>query len=374
MRKKQWARPALVAGLVLTLAVPIAGAGAADHLDSPAAGDVQTDINDLYAFEGSDPTNTVLAVTVAPAAGVIAGTNFAHKDVAGYQLRVDNDGDTIEDVTFQFDFIDRGPNKPQMVQVRMATGDDATSLEPEGRLVARGDVGTTLALRNGGKVFTGLRSDPFFFDFTGFLGTVEGVGDDAFGDNPTDFFAGLNTLAIVIEVPDEVLGGEIAVWATTSAPNADGVWQQADRMGRPAINTVVNSTGPIVQAPSGNKALFNASHPKDDAQFIPAAAAALTAFSSLDAEGAYTQDQLLALAGVLLPDVLRYDTATEAVGPLNGRALDDDVIDIELRIVTGGDPLGLFADRDADGAINSDGVGPHTDYLPVFPYLGNPHS
>lgn len=372
MRKRPWARPALVAGLVLALAAPIAGAGAADHLDSPAAGDTQTDINDLYAFEGSDPSNTVLAMTVAPAAGVIAGTDFAHKDVAGYQLRIDNDGDTIEDVTFQFDFIDRGPN-PQMVQVRMATGDDATSLEPDGRLIARGDVGQTLSLRGGGQVFTGLRSDPFFFDFTGFLGTVEGVGDDSFGNVPTDFFANLNVLAIVIEVPDEVLGGQIAAWATTSAPNAEGVWQQADRMGRPAINTVVNSTGPIVQADPANKALFNASHPKDDAQFIPAAAAALTAFSSLDSEGPYTNDQLVALAGVLLPDVLRYDTATAAVGPLNGRALADDVIDIELRIVTGGDPLAFFPDRDADGAINSDGVGPHTDYLAVFPYLGNPH-
>lgn len=372
MQRTQWIRPALVAGLILALAAPIAGAGAADHLDSPAAGDLQTDINDLYAFEGS-ADNTVLAVTVAPAAGVIAGTDFAHKDVAGYQIRVDNTGDTIEDVTYQFDFIDRGPNQPQMVQVRLATGDDAASLEPDGQLIARGNVGETLELKAGGQVFTGLRSDPFFFDLTGFLGTVEGVPGDALGNDPTDFFADLNALAIVIEVPDTALGGQIAVWATTSAPNAAGVWQQADRIGRPAINTVVNSTGPIVGAPVGNKALFNASHPKDDAQFIGAAAAALTAFSSLDSEGAYSLDQLLTLAGVLLPDVLRYDTATEAAGPLNGRALADDVIDIELRIVTGGDPLGLFADRDADGAINSDGVGPHDDYLSVFPYLGEPH-
>lgn len=372
MQRKQWVRPALVAGLVLALAAPIAGAGAADHLDSPAAGGLQTDINDLYAFEGSGD-NTVLALTVAPAAGVIAGTDFAHKDLAGYQIRVDNTGDTIEDVTYQFDFIDRGPRQPQMVQVRLATGSDAGSLEPEGQLIARGSVGETLELKTGGQVFTGLRSDPFFFDLTGFFGTVEGVGDDALGANPTDFFAELNVLAIVLEVPDEALGGEIAVWATTSAPNSAGVWQQADRIGRPAINTVVNSTGPIVNADSANKALFNASHPKDDAQFIPAAAAALTAFSSLDAEGPYTLDQLLALAGVLLPDVLRYDTSTEALGPLNGRALADDVIDIELRIVTGGDPLGLFDNRDADGAINSDDVGPHTDYLSVFPYLGLPH-
>ena len=77
---------------------------------------------------------------------------------------------------------------------------------------------------------------------------------------------------------------------------------------------------------------------------------------------------------MLLPDVITYDTATTAAGPLNGRALADDVIDIELRIVTGGDPLGLFDDRDADGAINTDGIGPHDDYIAKFPYLGVPHS
>ena len=42
-------------------------------------------------------------------------------------------------------------------------------------------------------------------------------------------------------------------------------------------------------------------------------------------------------------------------------------------MTTGGDPLGLFSDRDANGAVPSDGVGPHTDYLSSFPYLGKPH-
>jgi len=76
---------------------------------------------------------------------------------------------------------------------------------------------------------------------------------------------------------------------------------------------------------------------------------------------------------VLIPDVLTYDTATKAVGPLNGRALRDDVIDVELAITTGADPLGLFADRDARGGINSDCVGPHHDYQSSWPYLGQPH-
>ena len=63
---------------------------------------------------------------------------------------------------------------------------------------------------------------------------------------------------------------------------------------------------------------------------------------------------------MLLPDVITYDTGTAAVGPLNGRALADDVIDAELGITT-------------NGCVTSDGVGAHGDYLSSFPYLGVPH-
>ena len=101
---------------------------------------------------------------------------------------------------------------------------------------------------------------------------------------------------------------------------------------------------------------------------------ALQAFSALDTEGLYSDDQAAALAAVLMPDMVTFDKASTLPAPLNGRALADDVIDVELRVVTGGDPLGLFMDRDADGGVNSDGVGPHDDYMTVFPYLGVPHS
>ncbi len=362
MTKKPWVRPALVVGLILAMAAPIAGVGAADHLDSPAAGDLQTDINDLYAFESPVQGHTVLALTVAPAAGLIAGTDFADKGVAGYQIRVDRDGDTIEDLTYQFDFTTRDDGS-QLVQVRMVEGRKATALNPRGRVVAVGTVGETLELRTGGKVFTGLRSDPFFFDLAAFSNVVEGgnlTDGRQFNDAArSDFFAELNTLAIVLEVPTSSLGGEIAVWATTTAPNEAGVWQQADRIGRPAINTVVNSSGAVVGADPGNKALFNASHPKDDAQFTSPAKDALRILSSLSAEGSYDEATLEALAGILLPDVLTYDTSQPA-SYLNGRALTDDVIDISLSIVTG-------------GAITTDGIGTHTDYLAEFPYLGVPN-
>lgn len=368
---------ALLAVAAVAIAGIVAGpvpAEASDHLDAPGlsspGGLGQLDINDLYVFEGR-PDTTVLALTVAPVAS--AETEFAGRRSA-YSLRLDFDGDAVEDRTYHirtlFSF-----GAEQLTIIQQADGRAARSARPQGRLIGVGVTNKTFKIRGDGKAFAGLRSDPFFFDLSGFLGTVEGQGEDMLGQDPTDFFTDLNTLAIVIELPDHALndGGAIGVWATTSRQDGRS-WTQIDRVGRPAINTVVNSSGPIVGAAAEAKNVFNAGKPVDDGDFRQGVIDALQAFSALDAEGPYSDEQAGALADVLLPDILTFDKAGTLPPPLNGRGLADDVIDTELRIVTGGDPLDLFDDRDVDGGVNSDGVGPHDDYLSEFPYLGEPHS
>jgi len=87
--------------------------------------------------------------------------------------------------------------------------------------------------------------------------------------------------------------------------------------------------------------------------------AVLKALSALSGT-AYTDAQAAGIADLLLPDVLTYTVGTTAAGPLNGRGLADDVIDVELNLVT-------------KGAVPTDMIGPHSDYLSSFPYLGDPH-
>jgi hypothetical protein len=62
----------------------------------------------------------------------------------------------------------------------------------------------------------------------------------------------------------------------------------------------------------------------------------------------------------MLPDVLRYNPARPAVYPDNGRLLTDDVSDYFLRLFT-------------NGHVTGDQVGPHSDLIAGFPYLGPPH-
>jgi hypothetical protein len=382
---------------VLTLGAAPLLSSAADHLDAPAlggttaAGEIaphsehgERDINDVYVFEApADPGRTAIAMTVNPAINLFGGdfgTNVR------YVINIDTNGDNVQDRAYVATFADDGTANLKL-KLSLYEGSKAGSLNG-GRTVAQGHVNDGVKAVGGNDIWAwaGVRSDPFFFDLTGFIGTTtflttgNAVGGDALGSDPTDFFAALNTNAIVLSIPNGQLPDTIGVWATTSWYDGS-TWQAADQMGRPAINTVFN--------PSADKNAFNTTAPSAQAtamggKFRTNVINGLTFFSGLDSEGSYSADQAGFLASVLIPDVLVY-SRTNALGlpaPLNGRALADDVIDVELIVTTGGDPLNLFGadgltglgpDRDGSGAVNGDGVGPHGDYLATFPYLGNPH-
>jgi hypothetical protein len=377
--------------VALTIGVAPILTNAADHLDAPALGGTTAngqiaphsehgdrDINDVYVFRAPDNSRrTVLAVTVNPAINLFGG-NFGTN--VRYILNVDKNGDEKPDLAYvaRFGRVDRDDDErfpEQDYRITKYTGRNARSLE-SGTTVAWGESNEGSArTRNSLKAWAGVRSDPFFFDLTGFIGTTTllttgtAVGGDGLGSNPTDFFANLHPNAIVLSIPNSQLADTIGVWAVTQY-RKDGTWRAGDQMGRPAINTVFN--------PAADKNLFNRTPPSKQAtayngKFRNNVINGLKFFSSLDSEGAYSNAQAAALADVLIPDVLVYSRSSTLPAPLNGRALADDVIDVELNVTTGGDPLGLFADRNATGAVPGDGVGPHTDYLSRFPYLGRPH-
>lgn len=334
-----------VATLVLALAGPPLLAGAADHLDAPGltapSGRADADITDVYAFQGKDASNTVLVMNTGPGAGAIAPLDYG-TDVQ-YVISVDTNGDARRNLAYVFRFgKGNGTGKGQAYTVTKYSGASAGNLK-NGTKVGSGMTGSSKSFGGGTEVFAGLRSDPFFFDLDAFMGAVGGNGNGRkFCDaKATDFFKPLNVNSIVLEMPDTALGKNIGVWGMTVTP--DG---RVDRMGRPAINTVFNK--------GEDKNRFNVTSPASDPKLYRA-----NVISTLKALGGYTDAAAGKLADLLLPDILTYDTSTKAVGPLNGRALADDVIDAELGIVT-------------QGGIKGDCIAAHTDYSTSFPYLGAP--
>lgn len=384
--------------VVLTVgAAPLLSSGA-DHLDAPALGGATAmgeiaphsehgdrDINDVYVFQAPDSSSrTAIAVTVNPAINLFGG-NFGTN--VRYAINIDTNGDNVQDIAYVATFGDEQGDGNQHWKLTKYTGSRAVSLTG-GKPVVQAFTNSADKTRASGGLWAwaGVRSDPFFFDLTGFIGTVTGllgnkVGDDDLGNDPQDFFANLNVNAIVLAVPNSILPDTIGVWATTSWYDGS-TWHKADQMGRPAINTVFNLSG-------ADKDLFNRTAPSMQAtasggKFVNNVTGVLQFLSGLDSEGAYSNDQAGFLASVLIPDVLVYSRSNPLgfPAPLNGRALADDVIDVELIVSTGGDPLNLFGadgltglgpDRNASGAVNGDGVGPHSDYSSSFPYLGAAH-
>ncbi len=332
----------------------------ADHLDSPGPivinvgddtakvgspnGDPRTDITDVYAFlKPGDPNKSILILNVNPLAPMLAA---AFNSQAIYELNIDTNGDFVPDRSFRIRFSDV-ESGGQTATVHLATGDLAAGLNDGGPVIIAGapvSFGKDPQITERGeyRFFAGLRSDPFFFDLLGFI--------DDFNFVHHDFFADKNVFGIVLEVPNSALGATTTtLWARTLLAQNDG-WMRDDRMARAAINTVFNH--------GQDKNIFNSIDPNQDLTasttegitFVTSFATTLTALGGDPG-----------LASVLLPDVLNYNTSKPTdYAKLNGRGLQDDVIDISLTLVTG-------------GHLTTDNVGPHTDYLSDFPYLGTPH-
>jgi Domain of unknown function (DUF4331) len=352
---RRQSKVALVAAGVLLAALGTAPvlAGAADHLDAPGLTSPSAmpaaDITDIYTFAGSrsgDDRSTVLVLNTHPGLGALSPLDYA-TDVT-YRLNIDRDGDAVQDLAYVLRFgKGNGTGKGQPYTITRYTRANAQTLA-RGEVIAQGRTGRAIEFGDDAKAFVGPRSDPFFFDLNAFLGAVVGNGNGrTFCDQPgavkgVDFFAPLNVNSIVLQVPTQWLGSKFSFWATTFRGSTP-----IDRMGRPAINTVFNK--------GADKNAFNAGTPATD----------FAGFSGnvvhvLEALGKYDEPTATAIAHVLLPDVLTYDTTKPVAGPLNGRGLTDDVIDVELGLVT-------------HGGITTDCVGKHTDISTSFPYLGAPH-
>jgi hypothetical protein len=188
------------------------------------------------------------------------------------------------------------------------------------------------------RLFVGVRSDPFFADGEGAFHDFQFTGDDT--------FAGKNIFSMALEAPDEALGPgpKIGVWCTVSVRN-NGALEQVDRVGNPSFNPFFVDE---------LKNAFNAGHPADD---VPTY---LEPWLTLLESRGYPPAEARATALTVLPDMLHYDRTQPAHYP-NGRAIEDDVYDMRMAFLT-------------YGRVTSDGVGPHDDYLPEFPYLGPPNA
>lgn len=372
---------------VLTLAlVPQPWTPAADHRDGPifanTAANGRSDVNDAYIFQApGNANNTVLVYTVSPFPGGGGGTPATFDQSLTYDFKLDNTGDAVEDLTFRVTF---GPVRGNGVQAVTLRGLPSARFAPNG-ILATGSTGTNIAVRGGGMFRAAVHDDPFFFDATGF-GQFIAAGAVAFPRAPAaarNFFGpDGNTLAIVLELPTSRIRSapgnpNVGLFITTSRNNV-----QMDRTGRPAINTALIPPVPRNSAARGERRnAFNVGHPRNDRRdFKRDMVSVLTGVYGRPLNGPFPTSAN-SLADFLLPDILTFNTntafstnAADGNGFPNGRRFRDDVIDVELNLLTGG---GITTDNVADdnGDRITDGTArPDGSFRPrAFPYIGPPN-
>jgi hypothetical protein len=233
-RSRRW----LAAAAALAAALSAATLFASDHQDTPEVElSPRMDINDIYAFPGASADRIVLVMTTSSPITPAQSSTASFDPNLLYQLKIDNTGDGVEDRVLQFTFTGSGAS--QQVQVRgpvapASTGMTNTIVSAAPSLT--GAVNTNLGAANGLQVFAGLRDDPFFLDLEQFFRIVpdrkpvsgplsqlpETPSATAWrpAGQAVDYLRGLNTLAIVVELPSSMLtaGGnpKIGVWGTIS--------------------------------------------------------------------------------------------------------------------------------------------------------------
>ncbi|WP_436787981.1 DUF4331 family protein [Yinghuangia sp. YIM S10712] len=90
------------------------------HLDSELARqDPRLDISDAYVFRGT--MGTAFVVDVNP----VSGPGGFHPE-GGYELKIDTDGDAVENITYRFTFGETGSDGRQAWHLSRIDGDAAT--------------------------------------------------------------------------------------------------------------------------------------------------------------------------------------------------------------------------------------------------------
>jgi hypothetical protein len=305
------------------------------HFDTETARqDPRLNICDFYLFRAR-PGFTVMAMAVNPAATADDPTFHAE---GLYGFRFDLTGDAHEDVTFKVRFGDvshTGDGEhTQDYEVLRATGADAVR-GGAGEALARGRVGDVAGDEHRLRAYAGLAADMFFANRDGLHrfkdAYAAGTFDAAAFDDGVDFFGGRNVTAIVLEVPDELIGsGTVHAWATVSlvghAPEV-----QVSRWGTPLLTHFYLTDGELQER-------YNRTAPHQDAQLFAqhigdVVERMTTLAGSAEAPGEYRARVVERLVPTTLPYRLGTWAAFSHAG-FNGRGFADDVMDVQLSVMT----------------------------------------
>ncbi|HVF86139.1 MAG TPA: DUF4331 domain-containing protein [Pyrinomonadaceae bacterium] len=308
---------------------------ASSHREAPLrTADPLADNTDVYAFRSTEAGREGFVTLISnfiPFQEPSGGPHFyLFDDTVLYEIKIDNTGDGVEDISYQFRFTtnvvrpstilgmvtvnqngviesltDPDYNEYQTYTVSRrsnATGKNATVIASNLRMPpanigqrATPNYEANLAsqavynLPGGGRVFAGQRDEGFYIDLGGAFDVfnLSALGPPInFETGGVDGLSGFNVNTLAIEVPISALTRDGQVPTSTTAANAVvGVWSTASRQTTQVIRPLrrFQSAGPFAQVsrlgnplvnelvvPLGLKDTFNTLTPASDAVLVPA--------------------------------------------------------------------------------------------------------
>lgn len=311
----------ILSTLVITALLSITPlAYSSSHREAPLiSGDPKADATDVYAFVSPDKPDTVtLIANYLPFQEPAGGPNFySFDDNVLYEIKVDNNGDAKEDLSYQFQFdtsignvntflynlgtitalTDPNFNMKQTYTLTRVDGKtNKKTVLGQNLPIPPSNVGpkstpsyailqaaAVKSLPDDIQVFAGQSDDPFFVDLGGVfdLLTIRNLPGNAGGG--IDGLRGYNVQSLALQIPINQLTKDkstptdptnssavIGVWTTSSrravevikrggVQKGSGPYRQVSRLGSPLVNEVV--------IPLLDKDVWNASVPADDSQF-----------------------------------------------------------------------------------------------------------
>jgi hypothetical protein len=210
-------------------------------------------------------------MTVNPDAGRSSPVSF--RSDAVYELAIDTRGGIDQNLGLRIRFDEVDAAGRQSLRVRRAEGTDLSDADG-GRLVARGETGSeeTLSFPGllDGKAWAGEAADHFWANGAALFAFLQAARDghyqpEVFAE-PNNIFDGRNITAIVLEIPDVLLGdGRCSLWATVTlyghAPT-----RRVSRMGQPMLRPL------FFNVPGQDTEDLNAGDPADDRKICSTAA------------------------------------------------------------------------------------------------------
>ncbi len=325
-----------IVGLSILMSITMIPALASSHGEAPLISmDRFADNTDTYAFRSVESGREGFVTLIAnyiPLQEPSGGPQwFRFDDSVLYEIKIDNTGDGLEDITYQFQFTtqtvrgntvlgqstvnqdavisnltDPDYNMPQVYSVRRVD----RSTGRRGRLIASGmrtppaNIGPRVTpnyemnlgqpavynIPGGGKVFAGQRDEYFYIDLGVFdavnLRTINTGGPGLFVGNGVDSTQGYNISTIALEVPIQDLtrtravpsgptasDAVVGVWATASRRTTRVIQNDGTRITAGAWQQVSRLGNPLVNEvviPLELKDAFNSLSPVNDAVAAPA--------------------------------------------------------------------------------------------------------